>query len=91
MEIQLENEVKFIHKANKLKIISRKTETYYHSPKKKVKEDILKDRILFYIIYEEVYIIIFDIKIIFVLFLFNIYFFIFLLFINKNNNNNILL
>ena len=41
MEIQLENEVKFIHKANKLKIFSRKTETYYHSPKKKVKEDIL--------------------------------------------------
>ncbi len=38
LEKQLENEVKFIQKKNKLKIISRKTEAPYHSPQKKVKK-----------------------------------------------------
>ena len=38
MDIQFENEVKFIHKTNKIKILSRKTEAPYHSPQKKVKK-----------------------------------------------------
>ena len=38
MDMQFENEVKFIHKTNKIKILSRKTEAPYHSPQKKVKK-----------------------------------------------------
>ena len=38
MDKQYENEAKFIHKANKINIISRKTEAPYHSPQKKTKK-----------------------------------------------------
>ena len=38
MEKQFENEAKFIYKANKINIISRKTEAPYHSPQKKTKK-----------------------------------------------------
>ena len=45
MDKQFENEAKLMHKANRIKLISRKTEAPYHSPQKKIKKVINYEQI----------------------------------------------